>query len=155
MRFRVRPKSSLEIPSATGQDRNRVRKHPAPAAPIVVAKRRGRAPAHIPDAWADLEWETHRDAQGAVQSHPFGMTLEEIGACMGITRERVRQIENSALSKLRENTGGDVSWIGKLTMPTPNCKRCDEPFVRETGRQVMCKTCEATRRRKRPATVAA
>lgn len=83
------------------------------------------------------------------------MTLEEIGAEMGITRERVRQIETSALAKLRENTGGDVSWIGKLTIATPDCRRCGEPFVRRTGRQVFCATCEATRRRKRPAQAAA
>ena len=32
---------------------------------------------------------------------PGGMTLEEIGAKLGITRERARQIEESALTKLR------------------------------------------------------
>jgi hypothetical protein len=116
----------------------------------VVAKRRGRAPAHIPDAWADLEWDEHAAAKAAVKAHPYGMTLEEIGAEMGITRERVRQIETSALGKLREDTGGDVSWIGRLTLATPDCKRCGEPFVRCAGREIFCKTCEATRRRKRP-----
>ena len=29
------------------------------------------------------------------------MTLEEIGALMGVTRERIRQLQNLALSKLR------------------------------------------------------
>jgi hypothetical protein len=88
-----------------------------------------------------------------VRKHPCGMTLEEIGAHMGITRERVRQIENSALAKLKENTGGDVSWIGKLTIAVPDCKRCGDPFVRRTGRQVMCDFCESTRRRKRTPSV--
>lgn len=32
---------------------------------------------------------------------PGGMTLEEIGAVMGITRERVRQIEHSAVRKVQ------------------------------------------------------
>lgn len=32
-----------------------------------------------------------------------GMTLEEIGQVMGVTRERVRQIEAMALRKLRRN----------------------------------------------------
>ena len=32
-------------------------------------------------------------------------TLEEIGKIMGITRERVRQIENKALDKLRTKAG--------------------------------------------------
>lgn len=31
----------------------------------------------------------------------LNMTLEEIADCMGITRERVRQIEKKALAKLR------------------------------------------------------
>ncbi len=38
-----------------------------------------------------------------VANSDYAMTLEEIGARMGLTRERVRQIQNTALSKLREN----------------------------------------------------
>lgn len=69
---------------------------------------------------------------------------------MGITRERVRQIENSALAKLAQNTGGDVAWLGKHTIATPDCRKCGEPFVRAKGRQTFCDACEATKRRKRP-----
>jgi hypothetical protein len=83
------------------------------------------------------------------------MTLEEIGACMGITRERVRQIENSALAKLGQNTGGDIAWIGSLTVAIPDCKRCSETFVRTTGRQTFCATCDAQRKRKRHSSAAA
>ena len=32
----------------------------------------------------------------------YAMTLEEIGAVLGVTRERIRQIEKAALSKLRQ-----------------------------------------------------
>lgn len=78
------------------------------------------------------------------------MTLEEIGAKMNITRERVRQIENSALRKLRENVGNDVVWSGRLTVAVPDCRRCQEPFVRRKGRQDLCEICESKRRRKRP-----
>lgn len=115
-----------------------------------MPKRRGRAPSYIPDDWADLEWERHAAAQRAVREHPAGMTLEEIGACMNITRERVRQIEHSALAKLKQNSGGDIAWIGQLTMPIPDCRRCGEAFVRRTGRQAMCDVCEATRKRRKP-----
>lgn len=81
------------------------------------------------------------------------MTLEQIGACMNITRERVRQIEHSALRKLRENNGSDISWLGALTIAIPECRRCGEPFVRATGRQEMCDVCDANRKRKRRAYV--
>jgi len=78
------------------------------------------------------------------------MTLEEIGKTMSITRERVRQIENSALEKLAQNSGGDITWIGRLTIATPDCRKCGEAFVRQRGRQTFCPACEATKRRKRP-----
>lgn len=77
------------------------------------------------------------------------MTLEEIGACMGITRERVRQIEHQALAKLADSSGSDVSWLGGLTIAVPECKKCGEAFVRKTGRQVFCDPCDALRKKKR------
>ncbi len=36
-----------------------------------------------------------------------GITLEEVGAIMNLTRERIRQVETSGLSKLREAAGDD------------------------------------------------
>lgn len=42
----------------------------------------------------------HAEAEG-------GMTLEEVGELLGVTRERVRQIEKRALSRLREGTAGE------------------------------------------------
>ncbi len=37
---------------------------------------------------------------------PFGFTLAEIGEILGVTRERVRQIEKAALKKLRHPSVG-------------------------------------------------
>jgi len=39
------------------------------------------------------------------------MTLEEIGQIMGVTRERVRQIEAKALRKLRPPNFGTADWM--------------------------------------------
>jgi len=39
------------------------------------------------------------------------MTLEEIGQLMGVTRERVRQIEAKALRKLRPPNFGTEDWL--------------------------------------------
>jgi len=37
-----------------------------------------------------------------------GITLEEVGAIMNLTRERIRQVETRGLLKLREATEGDL-----------------------------------------------
>ena len=39
------------------------------------------------------------------------MTLEEIGKILGVTRERVRQIEAKALRKLRPPNFGTADWM--------------------------------------------
>ena len=39
------------------------------------------------------------------------MTLEEIGQLMGVTRERVREIEAKALRKLRPPNFGTEDWL--------------------------------------------
>lgn len=52
--------------------------------------------------WRDLPWERHIEARRVVRAHPEGMTLEQIGEVLGLTRERVRQIEVTAVRKLKE-----------------------------------------------------
>lgn len=39
---------------------------------------------------------------GASSSYDYAMTLEEIGKVFGVSRERIREIEQRAMSKLRE-----------------------------------------------------
>lgn len=55
------------------------------------------------EAWTDIDkpWREDKYAQKLVEEHPYGMTLDEIGRELGVSRERVRQIENEALRKLR------------------------------------------------------
>lgn len=156
-RIRTRPTPATPPEPAVfrGRTRTRLTLVAAPTStPLIQSpppRRRGRAPSHIPDPWCDLEWEEHPAAQQAVREHPAGMTLEEIGECMNITRERVRQIEHQAIAKLAQNTGSDITWLGGLTIAVPECRKCGEAFVRKTGRQDMCDACDATRKRKRPA----
>lgn len=40
-------------------------------------------------------------AQAFVRKHPDGATLEEVGEAFGVSRERIRQIEEQALRHLR------------------------------------------------------
>ena len=52
----------------------------------------------------DREREIIRLRFGIGRGEP--RTLEEVGACFGLTRERIRQIETRAMTKLRHPTGG-------------------------------------------------
>lgn len=101
------------------------------------------------DPWADLEWHEHLEAQIAVRRNPEGMTLEQIGALMNITRERVRQIEATALRKLIHCTGAELINIGGHTLAVPDCERCGKAFVRITGSDRFCRECVTFRRRRR------
>ena len=62
-------------------------------------------------SWEDLKWEDDAVAQYVVEMHPDGLTLEEIGELMGLTSERVRQIEESALRKLNRQREAR-QWLG-------------------------------------------
>lgn len=48
-----------------------------------------------------LRYEDDVACQLLVNAHPDGLTLDEVGRALGLTRERVRQIEAAALAKLR------------------------------------------------------
>jgi hypothetical protein len=56
--------------------------------------------------WECLPWQDAPWAQAFVDVHPDGATLELVGEVLGITRERVRQIEEVALRKLRRGSEG-------------------------------------------------
>lgn len=49
--------------------------------------------------WDVLPWESDRWAQRWVAAHPGGATLAEVGEAIGVTRERVRQLEENGLRK--------------------------------------------------------
>ena len=108
------------------------------------------------DPWADLEWEEHDEARRIVAENPDGMTLEEVGQVLGVTRERVRQIEAAALEKLREGTGlGEAATLGAVTVALVECQRCGLLFVRR-GRLTLCELClcpPAKKRRRKPQAV--
>lgn len=90
------------------------------------------------DPWLDLEWELHEEAREVVSANPDGMTLEQVGNVLGITRERVRQIEAIALEKLRTglDTAETVNMDGH-TIAMSQCEECFEFFPRE-GRRKYC-----------------
>ncbi len=88
------------------------------------------------DPWLDLEWEEHDEAREIVAKHPDGMTLEQVGNVLGVTRERVRQIEAIALEKLR--TGLDAAQtvdVKGVTAALTQCEECFEFFPRANRRK--------------------
>jgi hypothetical protein len=71
-----------------------------------VNERTGHLTLHFPDVEPD-------ERRGAVtcsedMADQGGVTLEEVGAATGCTRERVRQIEESGLRKIKSHTGGEL-----------------------------------------------
>lgn len=50
-----------------------------------------------------LPWELDTFAQDVVRNNPGGMELQKIADLMGVCRQRVEQIEESAFAKLRKN----------------------------------------------------
>lgn len=52
--------------------------------------------------WEILPYPDDPWARQFVQEHPEGATLEEVAQALGMSRERVRQIEEEALTKLTD-----------------------------------------------------
>lgn len=103
------------------------------------------------DAWLDLEWEEDALARQLVSEEPDGMTLDSIGEHLDLTRERVRQIEQEALKKLRHpELGNAVVEFGEWAFAVPDCADCDSPFLRLNGRQELCASCSEHRRASTP-----
>jgi hypothetical protein len=60
-------------------------------------------------SWTCLSWEDDPWARKFVEAHPDGAPLELVGAMLGVTKERVRQIEEVALRKLRRGKSASES----------------------------------------------
>lgn len=62
---------------------------------------------------AECQLPSGRCLEEFVREHPLGATLAKIGAELGLCSERVRQIEVSALRKLRAGLDGDDAAEGE------------------------------------------
>src|SRR3954469_1589218 len=67
------------------------------------------------------ELRRDRDRQIIARRFGFGLrrrqTLEKIGSDFEITRERVRQIEKAAISKMRTSESAEIATAGELLRP--------------------------------------
>jgi transcriptional regulator with XRE-family HTH domain len=74
---------------------------------------RARVPPGHPGSasWEELPWEDDDWSWYVVAHHPDGLTTEQVGDVMGISAERVRQIEAHALATMRERLEGPA-WGG-------------------------------------------
>lgn len=72
--------------------------------PAWVHHERVAIPAGHPSSasWDRDPWDDDDYAWYVVAHHPDGLSLEQVAALMGVTDERVRQIEQEAFAKLRE-----------------------------------------------------
>lgn len=72
--------------------------------------------------------------RGVLLARASGRTLVEIGEELGVTRERIRQIERESLDALREELGADERMLG-LAMKQAVGLRRDAPVGRMGGQR--------------------
>ncbi len=67
-----------------------------------VGQKRGPKPRAVVVATvrADVRFRDDVEAQRLVEAHPDGMTCEDVASALGLSRERVRQIEHDAMRTL-------------------------------------------------------
>ena len=66
-----------------------------------------------------MDWESMRDTCALDVAEHGGLTLEQVGFHLGLTRERVRQIEQVALDKLRETAGPALAELFHWSLHRP------------------------------------
>lgn len=76
-----------------------------------------------------------------VEGNPDGMTLEQVGEVLGVTRERVRQIEVQAFAKLRDSIGFDEFVIQEIIYELQECTTCSILFLKDGSGVEECATC--------------
>ena len=89
----------------------------------------------------DLEvWELQETCALDVAERPGGVTLEEVGAIMNLTRERIRQLEAIGLQRLQEAGLLELIDGGRLAVAAPAGRRrrrpaaeVDEGWARASG----------------------
>lgn len=73
--------------------------------------------------WDAIPWEQDAQARLLVAAYPDGLSMEAIALVMGLTRERIRQIEAAAIHKARVAAARlgldiDVALAELLARPT-------------------------------------
>lgn len=94
--------------------------------------RRGRPLAGFPAIDGHTPWSDDERCRALVESHPDGMTLHEVGVAFGVSRERIRQIEEIALKRLLarcELAGISREDVGAMLSTKPGSGTDAAPFA--------------------------
>jgi hypothetical protein len=104
---------------------------------------------------ADRSGEGRSCALDVVEQNPDGLPLEEVGRMFGVSRERIRQIQNEAIAKLQERvrvtslTRGELFSSTSVESPwdnwTDSIDRGDEPELRRAIDEFVVRNAELVR----------
>jgi hypothetical protein len=103
---------------------------------IETGSPRGRLPSWDDETTADaivdaMEQDYESCSLDLVARHPDGMTLEKIANVFGLTRERVRQIEEKAMVRSADRIKDSEYDIKPHEVETATCIRCGEIYPRQ------------------------
>ncbi len=89
--------------------------------------------------WDTIPWERDAQARLLVAAYPDGLSMESVALVMGLSRERVRQIEAAAITKARvaaARLGFDIDVALTELLERPTGRLGGRPLPRAHARRL-------------------